>query len=122
MPARRTHPRILLLSMPFGALDRPALGLSTLKPALEARRIACEVRYLNFAFADLIGGDLYQWIASDLPYTAFAGDWTFTAALYGDEPRRAAAYADEVLRQTWCRGEDDVDRVMSVRHMTGPFL
>jgi len=122
MRARRTSSRILLLSMPFGALDRPALGLSTLKPALAARGIAAEVRYLNFAFADLVGGDLYRWISSELPYTAFAGDWSFTAALYGDDRGRAAAYADEVLRKTWCRSDDDVDHVMAVQQMTKPFL
>jgi len=108
--------------MPYGALDRPALGLSLLQPALAARGIACEIRYLSFAFADLIGSDLYQWIGGELPYTAFAGDWTFTSALYGRDPHRDTAYVDEVLRGTWRRSADDVQRVLWVRDMTRPFL
>lgn len=120
--ARRTNSRILLLSMPFGALDRPALGLSLLKPALAARGMACEIRYLNFAFADLVGRDLYQWISGELPYTAFAGDWTFTSDLYGADAGRDRAFVEDVLRGTWRRDDDDVRRVLAVRDLTRPFL
>src|SRR5438445_9175262 len=101
---RRT--RVLLLSMPFGAIDRPALGLSLLKPALAARGFVCDVRYLNFVFADYAGGNEYRWAMNDLPYTAFAGDWTFTESLYGPDAVRDAAYIETILRQTWNRSEN----------------
>jgi ribosomal peptide maturation radical SAM protein 1 len=114
--------RVLLLSMPFGALDRPALGLSLLKPALAGRGIPCDVRYLNFSFSELIGTDLYQWIGTQLPYTAFAGDWTFTGELYGDDPGRRLAFVNEVLRETWRLTGNDVDGVLQVARMTRPFL
>ena len=41
--------------------------------------------YLTFPFADFIGAENYQWISYELPYTAFAGDWSFTTALYGEK-------------------------------------
>ena len=93
--------KVLLLSMPFGALERPALGLSLLKSRLIETGIACDVRYLNFALADFIGREDYHWVNYELPYTAFAGDWLFTSALYGERPENDAAYIDEILRRTW---------------------
>ena len=60
--------------MPYGALERPALGLSLLKSVLEEENISCDMRYLTFQFADFIGADNYQWMCYELPYTAFAGD------------------------------------------------
>jgi len=78
--------RVLLLSMPFGAVGRQALGLSLLKVRLVESGIVCDVRYFPFTFAEFIGYSEYQWIASNLPYTAFAGDWTFTHTLYGERP------------------------------------
>ena len=47
--------KVLLVSMPFGALDRPALGLSLLKAQLAKAGFAFDVRYLNFSFAELVG-------------------------------------------------------------------
>ena len=84
--------KVLLVSMPYGALERPALGLSLLKPALADAGIPCDVRYLNFTFADLLGVERYRWISSELPYTAFAGDWTFTHLLYGERPAARERY------------------------------
>src|SRR5262249_46857864 len=74
--------RALLLSMPVGALERPALGISLLKARLAESGVACDVRYLTFTFAELVGCELYQWMTYEMPYTAFAGDWSFTQALY----------------------------------------
>ena len=47
--------KALLLSMPFGALERQALGLSLFKAQLAELHIACDIRYLTFPFAELIG-------------------------------------------------------------------
>ena len=83
--------KVLLLSMPMGALERPALGLSLLKARLNEKGFACDVRYMTFAFAEFIGQEDYQWMCYELPYTAFAGDWSFTDALYGERPGRGAS-------------------------------
>lgn len=114
--------QILLLSMPFGAMERPAIGLSLLKARLASDGIACDVRYLSFTFADLIGAEEYQWISSALPYIAFAGDWCFAEALYGPRPAADAEFIVRVLQDTWHVGEENIARVKAVRAMAGKFL
>jgi hypothetical protein len=63
----------------MGALGRPALGLSLLQAELTAAGVACDVRYLTFPFAELIGLEAYDWLSYEVPYTAFAGDWASPA-------------------------------------------
>lgn len=108
--------------MPFGAMERPAIGLSLLKARLTSDGIACDVRYLSFTFADMIGAEEYQWISSALPYIAFAGDWCFAEALYGPRPAADSEYLVRVLQDTWHVGEESIARVKAVRAMVGKFL
>jgi ribosomal peptide maturation radical SAM protein 1 len=119
---RRRPRRVLLLSMPFAALDRPSLGLSLLKARLHEEGVACDVRYPAFTFADFIGLEEYLWLHCGLPYTAFAGDWTFTADLHGTSTARDAAYVDEILRRTWRLDEPTVARILHARAYCKPFL
>jgi ribosomal peptide maturation radical SAM protein 1 len=114
--------KVLLVSMPFGAMERPALGLSLLRARLASERVECDVRYLTFAFAEYIGHDTYQWMTYHLPYTAFAGDWTFTAALYGERPDVDRAYQQSILRDTWRLAQQDIDRILHVRSFVPHFL
>lgn len=114
--------KILLLSMPFGAMERPALGLSLLKARLTRDGIACDVRYPSLTFADLLGAEEYQWISSTLPYIAFSGDWCFAEALHGPRQEADAGYLTKVLQETWHLGAEDIARVKAVRAMAGKFL
>ncbi|MCP9493230.1 MAG: RiPP maturation radical SAM C-methyltransferase [Pyrinomonadaceae bacterium MAG19_C2-C3] len=114
--------KTLLISMPFGALERPALGLSLLKARLHESNLAADVRYLNFAFAEYVGLENYHWINYELPYTAFAGDWLFTQSLYGAQPDNDKAYIDRVLRDTWRRKTEDIERLESLRTFVPHFL
>ena len=109
--------------MPFGALERPALSLGLLRAHCHRLGVACETRYLTFAFADRVGLGDYLWLCSDdVPYTAFAGDWLFTEALYGARPYADAAYADEVLKRTCGLSESDVVRLQRMREHVEPYL
>lgn len=115
--------RVLLVSMPFGALERPSLSLGLLQAHCSRLGVACETRYLSFAFAERVGIDDYLWLCSDdMPYTAFAGDWLFVEALYGARPYADAAYIDEVLRRTWQLGDDHLARLLRMRAHVEPFL
>jgi hypothetical protein len=71
--------KVLLLNMPFGALERQALGISLLKAVLTEKQVKCDIKYLSFTFAELIGPDDYYWISNDLPHTArsskMSGNW-----------------------------------------------
>lgn len=117
-----TAPRVLLVSMPWGAVDRPALGISLLKAGLERRGIACDVRYLNLDFAALLGLDAYRWIHGSLPHVAFAGDWVFAEALHGPRPGDDAAYLTEVLGRRWQVDAAALARLLAVRCRVEPFV
>ena len=106
----------------MGALERPALGLSLLKARLNETGFDCDVRYLTFAFAEFIGQGEYQWLCYELPYTAFAGDWSFTHALYGERPEAEQAYVQEVMRDAWHLTDSDIARVLQVRSKVPYFL
>jgi ribosomal peptide maturation radical SAM protein 1 len=113
---------VLLLSMPYGALERPALGISLLKPLLARAGVECDVRYLNFPLAELLGYGEYQWMQAELPYTAFAGDWTFTTDLHGPSSARDEGFVREVLRGQWRLDSGSIDRILQVRALVGHFL
>jgi ribosomal peptide maturation radical SAM protein 1 len=114
--------RVLLLSMPMGALERQALGLSLLKARLCAEGIHCDVRYLTFAFADLIGVEAYCWLSTDVAHTAFAGEWVFIPSLYGDYPRRQTNYVREVLQGIWQLNDQSLKRIHYAQQMAPHFL
>ena len=114
--------RVMLVSMPFGSLERPALGLGLLQAQLVRQGLACETRYLSFAFADFVGLEEYLWVSGELPYTAFAGDWSFSASLYGERPESDRAYIAEILQEQWRLDEAQVARLLRVRAYCEPFL
>jgi ribosomal peptide maturation radical SAM protein 1 len=108
--------------MPFGALDRQALGLSLLKAELEQCGYSCDVRYLNFSFAEFLGYVDYQWITYQAPHTAFAGEWCFTPQVYGERLETDQLYSQKILRETWQLSDVDIDRVRRSRRYSAPFL
>lgn len=114
--------KVLLVSMPFGALDRPALGLSQLKAELNCNGISCEIRYFTYLFAEFLGIETYCWIQSDLPYTAFAGDWCFTELLYGPRTMDDERYLSEVFCGIWQQDRAEVQRLLGVRAFVEPFI
>ena len=118
----RRRSRVVLVSMPFGALDRPALGITLLKAQLERQGIRCDLRYLTFPFAEFLGHDDYRWLTYDLPHTAFAGEWCFTAAVYGERPDSDQRYLQRILRDSWCLADADIARLRRARSLVGPFL
>jgi len=114
--------KVLLVSMPYGALDRPALGISLLKAELAQAGVACDVRYLAHTFAEFVGKDDYIHVGEELPYVAFAGEWTFAEALYGPRPDVDCRVDRSVFRQRWGFSEDSIARVKRVRSYVPLFL
>jgi ribosomal peptide maturation radical SAM protein 1 len=113
---------VLLLSMPFGALEWPALGVSLLHAGLTGRGVRCETRYPTFDFADFIGEEEYRWICHEAPYAAFGGDWVFAAALHGADAESDARFADQVLRARWRMSDTDIARVLRARAYADHFV
>jgi ribosomal peptide maturation radical SAM protein 1 len=114
--------RVLLVSMPFGALERPSLGLGLLQSHCRRADVDCSTRYLNLAFADLIGSEDYLWLSNDVPYTAFAGEWLFAEALYGPRPDDDTEYVERVLHAEWRLGDSEVERLLSLRAFANAFV
>jgi ribosomal peptide maturation radical SAM protein 1 len=114
--------RVLLVNMPFGALERPSLALGLLQAHCHRLDVACATEYLNMGYAARIGVEEYLWLHGEIPYTAFAGDWLFAEALYGPRPEADSSYVEGVLRGLWQLSEEDVGRVLRARVQVEPFL
>lgn len=75
--------RVALVAMPFGAVDRPSLGISLLKAALVQRGIACDIHYLSFLFAARITLPLYDSL-SVLDGRRQRGEQLFAREVFGN--------------------------------------
>src|SRR5205085_2106334 len=88
---------VVLVSMPFGPLFSPSLGLSLLQPQVQARGLGCRIEYFTLPFADqVVGEHLYSRIASEsrAMSRAFVGEWIFSAALFDWPPECVQRYLD----------------------------
>jgi len=90
---------VLLVSMPFGPLLSPSLGLSLLQPQVEARGLTCRVDYFTLPFAERIGEPLYSRIITEnrAMSRAFVGEWIFSHALFDWTPAHDERYLADVL-------------------------
>ena len=114
-PSGDSRLSVLLVSMPFAARDRPSLGLSSLKARLSQRDVACDVAYLDLAFARRLGEEDYDAILDGLPFAALAGEWVFTECLYGSCAPSPGAYVDDVLRGEWKLDADRAEPLLRAR-------
>lgn len=103
---------VMLIQMPFALESWPSLGLSLLKAGLLARGIDAQILYFNLAFFNLLGPEVYEGVARanprDLP---LLGEWVFTEALWGTDPRRDAEFMT-----TLPGGQNDIDKAIVARH------
>lgn len=114
--------RVLLVCMPFVSVERPAVGVSTLKALLAQRGLECDVLYLSVRLAHRLSRPLYDRIAEGIPFAALAGEWVFTQSLYGAASDPGEGYVAEVLRRRWGLDGDDVDACLEVRSTAESFL
>ena len=117
-----TELNTLLVSMPFGAWNRPALGISLLKSEINKRSHTCEIRYLWKEFSEQIGFENYKFLTDEVPYTCFAGDWCFTLPLNGRRPVIDLKYVTEILHKTWRLTSSDIKRIVAIREQTPHYL
>ena len=115
---------VVLISMPFGPLDTPAIGLSLLAAALPDVR--AKILYFTIAFAEHIGDvDVYRWIANGNPSTtSLLGEWLFRDALY-ETSTSADGYFENVLRPEAATVPLDArreDTLLAIRGRTESFL
>jgi ribosomal peptide maturation radical SAM protein 1 len=114
--------RVLLVSMPCAAIERPSIGLGLLQAHCQRLGVECETRYLALRFAEQIGPADYGWLTNEVPYTAFAGEWLFAESLYGLRPQEDHDYVDQVLRDGWHLGDPEIARLWRMRSAVELFL
>ena len=107
--------------MPFGLVERPALGLSLLKSALERRGVRCDVDYPNLAFAGLLGLASYRRIATGMPENALGGEWVFSEAMFGSAAEGMERFG-RLLLGRWNQPAEVLDLLLSAREAARPFV
>jgi len=100
---KRALPRqadVVLVSMPFGELFSPSMGLSLLKGALNRDDVASVIRYFGLPFARRIGRPLYFDLSTDdrLSARQLTGEWLFAASLFDRTAEDDEQYFDDILR------------------------
>lgn len=101
--------RVLLINMPFAALDTPSLALGLFKSKLRQDGIPCDVQNLNFTFAEIVGQENYDFMLR--LSGILGGEQLFARAVFGDalppdeEYYREALSSNSATRETIARLE-----------------
>jgi len=118
-----------LVSMPFGPITQPSIGLTLLKGVLARAHLPANIVYATLTFAEMIGGDVYTQISSGNPYVDLAGEWVFSNALFDGQNGKHARYIDDVLRRKSPLNnrlapvpEDHINKLMFALDYVEPFL
>ena len=113
--------RVLLVTMPFATTRGPSLALSLLKARLNDCDVACDVAYLNLAFAAQLGTDSYERIASGMPEDALAGEWVFSECAFGGHAP-ASRYESDMLHERWLQPFAIIEIVRSARALAADYM
>lgn len=127
---------VVLVSMPFGNILTPSIGLSLLKAGLERRKISSHIHYFTFEFAKMAGTSFYLDIADDREPSIheLGGEWIFTRGLFGstvESPSRDEEYLQSILRDRtgWNTGngvnpvpEAQIRKMVRARELVDEFL
>ncbi len=82
--------------MPLFNLRWPNLGPSLLKAQLTGRGLACDMAYLNYDFAEMIGEECYTWLADCFAFV-LGGERLFARHYFADRLPPDDVYWNEVL-------------------------
>jgi ribosomal peptide maturation radical SAM protein 1 len=111
------------MTMPFGPMTRPSIGISLLKAGLARRGISCDLRYFNLDYASLVGHETYRELSEDIPTSSLFGDWLFRDALFEPDPAGEREYLARL--PTDFPGVLDGARLslyLECRELSDPFL
>jgi len=115
---------VLFMSMPFGLLDQPSIGLSLLQAQLASAGRSSRIRYFTFLFASTIGLPLYSHLADGAPLVVDqTGEWLFSAAV--DPGERPRDRDDEAYLANVLHGRDPAHRPTNPtqeKHISQAFL
>lgn len=86
---------VVLVTMPYVAVEHPSIGLGLLKACLNREGISTKVHYACLRFARELGINNYNFLSS-VSGTDFLGDWTFSHVAFPDFKPDNAGYIKKV--------------------------
>lgn len=75
---------VLLINMPFDAIDKPSLGIALLVSAAKSQGIDIKALYPKFQFAEKIGHDKYNFMCNYTEPSEMPGEYIFSKVVFGD--------------------------------------
>jgi ribosomal peptide maturation radical SAM protein 1 len=111
--------RVLLVNMPFAALDTPSLALGLFKSRLRQDGIPCDVQNFNFTFAEIVGQENYEFMLR--LSGILGGEQLFARAVFGDDLPPDEEYYREALSSNSAT-PDTVARLEQLRSSVPTFL
>jgi ribosomal peptide maturation radical SAM protein 1 len=92
-----TQADVVFVALPFADFQRPVIGASLLQAGLHKLGFRSRIEYFNIAFAEVIGTEVYELLASGLSPTCLAGEWFFADLVFGDKIPDTADYLTKIL-------------------------
>ena len=111
---------LIIVNMPFGAIQFPSIQMGLLKAICERDGFVCEDVYANLEFARLIGPKLYDSLAQ-LRGTLI-GEWLFTEAAFPGSDH-SKTFLDEFgddVRRLGESAETEVSTLIHIRERVAP--
>lgn len=89
---------VLLISMPFGPMHTPSIGLSLIKASLEANGISTQIRYFSVDYARIIGVRDYDLLSGgNASPEDLIGEWIFAGEVFDCAHLDEQGYVENVL-------------------------
>jgi ribosomal peptide maturation radical SAM protein 1 len=112
---------LILVNMPFAAIQFPSIQLGVLQALAKAGDIPCKALHANISFAQRIGPSLYNVLSNHRG--RMIGEWHFASAAFGDQVNKAddflksfpEAFTD-IEQKTGSRAQD----LLHLREVTAP--
>ena len=118
-------PDVVLVQMPYVAVQRPSIALSILKAGLLKEGLSCQVVYPTLWWAEEIGLGLYEAVAST-QNDDLLGDWIFAGAAFPDQASDDLEYFKllnlDVTQVMFGERDDILERFQSCRRRATDFV
>lgn len=88
---------VVFAVMPFADVNRPAIGVSLLKAGIERHGFQATIEYFDLDLAEMIGHDLYEFMANTLAIESMVGEWFFADIAFGDSIPHESDYVGRML-------------------------
>ena len=115
-------PDVALVSMPFGPVFSPSIGLSLLQAELAEHHLVARIHYFTIRFAEAIGQSFYSDISQEgrPALEDLAGEWLFSKAVFDTTAADDALYVTEMLEGYY--SDKLISRVLRARARVTAFL